>query len=80
MYSITIDESIGTAGQSCDIRIDNWIKVPETMTSANGEIKRFGFGTDNTSTWCQLKIELRGRSGLPEVRQVILKTNAKETL
>jgi hypothetical protein len=80
VYSITVDEAIGEAGESADIRIDNWIKVPVEMTEDDGEIRRFGFGEDNVGTWIQLKIALQGKSGIPEIRQVLLKTNAKETL
>lgn len=80
VYRITLDESFGTAGNSADIRIDDWIKVPVTMTASDGDIKRFGLGEDNVGTYCQIKVELRGKSGHPEIRQIMLKTNAKETL
>jgi len=75
-YQVTIDESLGTQGATAKVRIDNWIKIPETMTSSDGEVKRLGVGL--TSSWCQFKIEMRGRAGRPEIREIQILTNNKE--
>ena len=76
-YSIIIDENIGTEGEDCDIRVDNWSKIPVTFTQADGEIKRFG--AEGNSAWGQFKIELRGSNGYPEIRQLMVNTNNKNT-
>jgi hypothetical protein len=75
-YQITLDETIGTAGESATARIDNWIKIPERMTQADGEVKRLGIG--EVSSWVQVKVEMRGKSGYPEIREIQLLTNNKQ--
>lgn len=75
-YQITLDETLGTAGESATARIDNWIKIPETMTQADGEVKRLGIG--EVSSWVQVKVEMRGKSGYPEIREIQLLTNNKQ--
>lgn len=75
-YQVTIDENIGTATQTATVRIDNWKKIPETMTSADGEVKRLGI--NEVSSWCQFKIELRGKAGRPEIREIQVFTNNKQ--
>lgn len=77
-YSVTIDENYGTANESFDIRVDNWSKVPETFTSSDLEVKRLGL--DASGAWIQVRLELRGSEGLPEIRQIIINSNAKEEL
>jgi len=78
-YTVTVDESLGVDGETSTVRFDNFKKIPTTMTSADGEHKKLGMAGENC-TWHQLKVELRGKAGRPEVRQVISKTNNKETL
>ena len=77
-YTITVDEAIGTNTEDLSARFDNWKKVPKTYTQSDGEYCRFGIGA--TGTWIQLKIEMRGKAGKPEIREVILHTNNKEGL
>lgn len=77
-YQVTVDESLGAATETSRIRFDNWKKVPTEMVKANGEFLRVGIGA--TGTWAQFKVELRGKAGLPEVREVIIKTNNKSGL
>lgn len=77
-YTVTIDEAIGTSGETSTIRFDNWKKVPKDYVKTDGEVMRFGIG--ETGTWCQVKVELRGRAGYPEVRELILKSENKESL
>lgn len=75
-YTVTIDEQIGAAGQTSYIRFDNWQKVPKTMVSTNGDVTKFGIG--KSGTFGQFKIALAGKAGLPEIREVLIKTNPKE--
>lgn len=77
-YQVTIDEAIGTAGETSIIRFDNWKKVENTVTQTDGEARRTGLG--DIGTFGQLKIEVRGKAGKPEIRQIITKTNTKESL
>ena len=77
-YSVTVDESFGVANESLDVRFDNWQKIPKTFTADDIELKRLGI--DESGAWIQLKIEMRGAEGLPEVRQVLLNSNSKEEL
>jgi hypothetical protein len=76
VYSVTIDESIGTATEDLQVRFDNWQKIPESFTNADGEMKRLGIG--EVSTWAQFKVEMRGKAGYPEIRQFQIKSNNKE--
>ena len=77
-YTVTIDEEIGVNGQTSTIRIDNWKKVPKSMTSADGQM--LSFGTDQASDWIQYKISLFGQAGNPEIREIAIKSNTKEKL
>lgn len=75
-YTVTIDETIGIDGQTSTIRIDNWQKVPKTMTTDSGQVEKFGI--DKTSDWTQYKIYFKGSSGMPEIRELSIKSNPKE--
>jgi len=48
------------------------------MTIDDKEIARFGTG--GTGSWGQFKLIIKGKKGLPEIRQILIKTNAKEEL
>lgn len=78
-YTITIDEALGVNGELATIRIDNWKKIPKEYTSDNAD--KLLLGTDGvTATWIQFRYELKGKAGRPEIRQLIVNSNAKETL
>ena len=77
-YGVTIDESIGTAAGTSDVRFDNWSKVDNPFTAEDGQLKRLGIGASDT--WCQFKVELRGQAGLPEIRGIMVKSNNKASL
>lgn len=77
-YSIIVDENIGTVGETCDVRFDNWRKVNTTYTQSDGELKRIGIGAPGT--WCQFKVYYQGSGGYPETRGVIVKSNNKQSL
>ena len=77
-YSVTVDQECGIIGETSIIRIDNWKKIDKTMTIDDKEIARFGTG--GTGSWGQFKLIIKGKKGLPEVRQILIKTNAKEEL
>jgi hypothetical protein len=77
-YTVTVDETIGSNGTTASLRFDNWKKVPVSMTTADGELKRMGVG--KPGTWAQFKVALTGSSGLPEIRSMTIKSNAKEEL
>jgi len=46
------------------------------MTITDNEVKKFGVNL--VSSWGQFKIELQGKPGRPEIREIIIKTNNKE--
>jgi len=77
-YSVTVDQECGIIGETSIIRIDNWKKIDKTMTIDDKEIARFGTG--GTGSWGQFKLIIKGKKGLPEIRQILIKTNAKEEL
>lgn len=77
-YVVTIDEAIGTATETATVRFDNWKKIPIEHVQSNGEKQSFGIGKEGT--WGQMKIEYRGKNGYPETREILIKTNPKETL
>jgi hypothetical protein len=77
-YVVTVDQDCGIIGETSIIRIDNWEKIDKTMTVDNKEIARFGTGS--TGSWGQFKLIIKGKKGLPEIRQMLIKTNAKEEL
>lgn len=77
-YSVTVDQECGIIGETSIVRIDNWKKIDKTMTIDDKEIARFGTG--GTGSWGQFKLIIKGKKGLPEIRQILIKTNAKEEL
>jgi len=77
-YSVTVDQDYGIIGESTVVRIDNWKNIAKTMTASDKEIARFGAG--GTGSWGQFKVILSGKKNLPEVRQILIKTNPKEEL
>lgn len=69
--TITLDTSIGSAGQTVDAMSDNWTLAQDTYTSDDGEYRRQGpFGTN---PWIQFKVVLTGDI---EYRQFINKGNS----
>ncbi len=77
IYSVTIDEELGQAGELSDVRIDNWKLIPRSMTLTDGEYYRFGLV--EVGAWCQFKIALSGKAGYPEIREVIINTTNKSS-
>jgi hypothetical protein len=69
---LTLDEAIGTVGTSYLLEIQNWKKIDDVYTSADGEYKKIGVG--DTNTWTQYKLMLNGAI---ELRQFASKGNAK---
>jgi len=78
VYTVTVDEAIGSDTATSTVKFDNFKKIPTTFTASDGELKSLGIGA--AGTWCQLKIELRGSNGYPEYREVLVNSNNKETL
>lgn len=76
VYTVTVDEEIGTATETSAIRFDNWIKVPKSMTQANGEFLELGTGGE-AGTFAQFKVALKGYVGRPEMRAFMINTQAK---
>ena len=78
-YVITVDEAIGTTGETATVRFDAWKKIDKTMDSGDGEVVRFGTGGE-ASAWAQFKVELRGKAGNPTIREILIPTASKESL
>ena len=76
-YQVTIDENIGVAGDKLSVSINNWKRVPTEYTTVNGDRLKFGIG--EVSTFCQLRVYMEGTNGYPEIRDLILKSNNKES-
>lgn len=72
--TITVDTAIGVAAQSASVRVDDWLKYDESMTSEDGEWKDFG-GNEGAHTFSQHKLVLNGDVKL---RETICKSNNKE--
>jgi hypothetical protein len=77
-YSVAVDEEIGTEGETTTVRIDNWKKIPTSMVKSDGEVIRFGMG--DVGTFCQVKVSLKGKGNMPEIRDMLIKSNSKEQL
>jgi hypothetical protein len=79
-YTITIDEELGEAGQVSYVRFDNWKLVPKDLSAKEmtsiDELERFGLNAPGT--YGQFKYELQGKAGMPEIRELSIKTNPKE--
>lgn len=71
-YSLTLDTSLGTAGDQVRVEITNFKLHPEEYLPADGEYKRFGIG--ETSPWIQYKVYM---DGAVELRQFLAKSNSK---
>lgn len=68
--TVTIDESIGSASQSVNVRFQNWTKLPTEFTSG----KYLSIGIGEVTPWIQFKVQL---SGDVELQKLITKGNAK---
>jgi hypothetical protein len=78
VYSVELDRSIGTATEALSLRIDNWTKIDNVMTLLeDGDYKRIGL--DAQGNFIQFKIILSGKAGYPEMREIIINTNNKES-
>lgn len=55
---VTVDRSIGLAGQSSNVYSDNFLKIDDTYTSEDGEFKKIGL--DVVNPWIQLMVILTG--------------------
>jgi hypothetical protein len=77
-YAITIDEEIGSAGTVSDVQIYNWTKIDKTFTAADGQVKQLG--PNVVGTLIQVKVDLRGKGGLPEIREIIIHSNNKQSV
>lgn len=72
VYSITLKDDVGTADDTCGVRIDNWTLLE---TYDEGAFKRIGL--NSTDTYVQLKVILNGQAGYPEVREITVSNNTK---
>lgn len=75
-YSLTIDEEIGTAGETSTVRFDNWKKIDTPYTS--GRLQQYG--PNAVSDRIQFKVALKGSVGYPEINQLMAHSNPKQTL
>jgi len=74
-YTIKVDRSIGATGETSYVFSDNFLRVADTYTQEDGEVKRHGgFGTN---PWCQFMVIMKGDI---EYRQFISKDNSKKEL
>lgn len=77
-YQVTIDSSCGIIDEDSKVQFDNWKLIPETLTSSDGNYRRLGIG--EAGTYGHFKVVIKGKNGYPEIRQFIVKSNAKEEL
>lgn len=77
-YEVTLDSNCGILNAESKVQFDNWNLVPKTITNNDGNYYRAG--VDGVSTYGQFKVVLYGKNGYPEIRETIIKTNAKEQL
>jgi hypothetical protein len=69
-WTITLDESIGAAGQTSNVRFQNWQKLPTEYTSGSYA----SIGITKVSPMLQLKVQITGDV---ELARLLTKGNAK---
>lgn len=69
VYTVTIDEAIGTSSGTFSLIIEPWIKLG-TITSSDRDFKILQLNTKNIASSIQVKCELRGED--TEVEEIIV--------
>lgn len=73
-YTVTLDEAIGVAGETVTFYVDNW--------KASGKVQESTFEKHGTageaSSFAQYKVELRGDTGNPTIREMTATSSRKD--